>query len=145
MAERRTALAGGPGVALVEIAAGEDADAEGGEETGADGVEVDVAIGHDAAIGLNGHWVVPAAAGEERQIGRRRRSGRRAEARTSSSSAADEARGVGAGVAVLQRIDGEGEEAGRIEAGPFGQQAGERAHEQGGADEEDQREGHLQR
>ena len=73
-----TDLAGGTGVALVEIAAGEDADAEGGEETGADGVEVDVAIGHDAAIGLDGHWVAPASAGEERQSGQRRRSARRA-------------------------------------------------------------------
>ena len=58
--------------------------------------------------------------------------------------AADQARGVGAGIAVLQRGDGEGEEAGRIEAGPFGQQAGERAQEQGGADDQDQREGHLE-
>src|SRR5206468_12274108 len=60
-----TDLAGGTGVALVEIAAGEDANAEGGEETGADGVEVDAAIAHDASIGLDGHFVAPGAAGEE--------------------------------------------------------------------------------
>ena len=69
MAERRTGLAGGTGVALVEIAAGEDANAEGGEETGADGVEVDVAIGHDAAIGLDGDFVAPASAGQEGKAG----------------------------------------------------------------------------
>ena len=53
--------------------------------------------------------------------------------------AADEPRGVGTGVAVIQRSDGEGEEAGGIEAGPFGQQAGERTQEHGGADEEGSR------
>src|SRR6202043_126520 len=47
----------GTGVALVEIAAGEEANAEGGEETGAHGVEVDGAIAHDAAIGLDGRIV----------------------------------------------------------------------------------------
>ena len=44
----------------------------------------------------------------------------------------------------MQRGDGEGDEAGGIEAGAFGQQTGERAEEQRGADDEDEREGHLQ-
>ena len=48
---------------LVKIAAGEDANAAGGEETRADGVEVDAAIAHGAAIGLDGHFVAPCAAG----------------------------------------------------------------------------------
>src|SRR5215470_2998264 len=56
-----TDFACGTGVALVEIAAGEDANAEGGEETRADGVEVDAAIAHGAAIGLDGHFVAPGA------------------------------------------------------------------------------------
>src|SRR5258706_5888595 len=64
-----TDLAGGTDVSLVEIAAGEKADAEGGEETGTDGVEVDAAIGHEAAIGLQGHFVAPVAAGEHCKSG----------------------------------------------------------------------------
>ena len=138
-----TDLAGGTGVALVEIAAGEDANAEGGEETGADGVEVDAAIGHDAAIGLDGHFVAPGAAGEEGKSGSGGGTGG-GQGADLLVEAADQARGVGAGIAILQRSDGEGEEAGRIEAGPFGQQAGERAQEEGGADEEDEGEGHLE-
>jgi hypothetical protein len=64
-----TDLAYGKGVALVEIAAGEEANAEGREETGADGVEIDDAIAHVAVIGLHGHFVAPGAAGEEGKSG----------------------------------------------------------------------------
>ncbi|SPF37665.1 hypothetical protein SBA4_2040009 [Candidatus Sulfopaludibacter sp. SbA4] len=138
-----TDLAGGTGVALVEIAAGEEANAEGGEETGADGVEVDAAIAHDAPIGLDRRIVAPGTAGEEGKSG----SGGGTDGGQGADllvEAADQARGVGAGVAVFQRSNGEGEEAGRIEAGPFGQQAGERAQEQGGANEEDEGEGYLE-
>src|SRR5207253_2145343 len=64
-----TDLACGTGVALVEFAAGEEANAEGGEEIGADRVEVDGAIAHSAAIGLDGHFVAPGAAGEKGKSG----------------------------------------------------------------------------
>ncbi len=66
-------------------------------------------------------------------------------ARTSSSNAADEPRGVRAGIATLYGCDGEREDAGGFEAGAFGEQAGQCADKQRGADDEDEREGHLQR
>src|SRR5208282_5934102 len=44
-----TDLAYGKGGALIEIAAGEEANAQGREETGADGVEIDNAIANGAA------------------------------------------------------------------------------------------------
>src|SRR5437660_11948369 len=43
-------LAGRTGIALVEIAASKKADTEGSEETGADGVQVDQAIGPISTI-----------------------------------------------------------------------------------------------
>jgi len=64
MAERRPVSPAGR-MSLVEVAAGEDVDAEGGEEAGADGVLVDVAIGHDAVASLDGERVAPASAGQE--------------------------------------------------------------------------------
>ena len=91
-----TDLAGGKGVALVEIAAGEEANAEGGEETGADGVEIDDAIGHDAAIGLHGHFVAPGAAGEEGKSGSGGGTGG-GQGADLLVEAADQARGVGVG------------------------------------------------
>ena len=59
--------------------------------------------------------------------------------------AADESRGVRAGIATLHRCDGEGEDAGGLEAGAFGEQPGECSDKQRRADDEDEGEGHLQR
>ena len=56
-------LARGTDVATVEVAAGNDADAKGGEEAGANGVLVDVAIGYDPATRLDDERVAPASAG----------------------------------------------------------------------------------
>ncbi len=58
--------------------------------------------------------------------------------------AADEPRGVRAGIATLHGCDGEREDAGGLESGAFGEQTGERPDKQRGADDEDEGEGHLQ-
>jgi hypothetical protein len=105
-----TDLAYGKGVALVEIAAGEEANAEGREETGADGVEIDDAIGHGAVIGLHSHFVAPGAAVEEGKSGGGGGTGG-GQGADLLVEAADQARGVGIGIAILRRSDSEGEEA----------------------------------
>ena len=94
-------------------------------------------------IGLHSHFVAPGAAVEEGKSGSGGGTGG-GQGADLLVEAADQARGVGIGIAILCRSDGEGEEAGRIEAGPFGKQTGERAEEEGGADEEDEGEGHLE-
>ena len=143
MAERGPVLPDGKGVAVIEIAAGQDANPEGGEKTGADGVEIDDAIGHEAAIGLDGHVVGP--------VPPLRRANRAAAEELTAGSganllveAAHQARGIGFGIAILRGSDSEREEAGGIEAGPFGEQTGERAQKQRGANEENEGEGHLE-
>src|SRR5207249_39601 len=98
------------------------------EETGADGVEVYIAVSDAAAIGLHGHHIGPVAAGEQCKSGNGGGTGD-GQGADLLVKAADQARGVDAGIAILQRSDSEGEETGRIEAGALGEQSGERTQE----------------
>ena len=68
LVDDRRALAGlahRPGVAFVEVSPGDDSDSERREESGADRIQIDIAIGDDSLIGLNRHGVVPASAGQQ--------------------------------------------------------------------------------
>ena len=77
IAERAAGLAHRPGVAFVEVPPGDDSDSEGCKESGADRIQVDVAIGDDSLVGLNRHGVVPASTSQQLEARHGRRLGAR--------------------------------------------------------------------
>ena len=80
----RAGLARRPGVAFVEVSPGDDSDSEGREESGADRIQIDIAIGDDSLIRLNRHGVVPASAGQQLESAQRQTSACSVDVRISS-------------------------------------------------------------
>ena len=129
-------------IPLVEVAAGQQGRPQGREEARDHRIDVGGAVAHEAAVRLDGHARVPAASAEQRRARHRRvRDARRGPQPIEQVELEPLAPRLG--VAASGRIDGEHHQVRRVEAGTLGAQVGERAHEQAGADEEDEGERDL--